>query len=64
MQTVRTALALIVCGTFCGVGLLAGCAHDEPVGHSKTTTKQTTSTPSGSTTVTETKEKNTTVYPK
>lgn len=38
---------------------VTGCATDEPVGHSKTVKKTTQETPSGSTTVTETREKDT-----
>lgn len=40
-----------------------GCASDEPVGRSSTTTKRTTETPSEKTTVTETRKKETTVQP-
>ena len=47
-----------------GVCLIAGCAGSEPVGHSKTTTKSTTETPTEKTTVTETHEKNTTLHPR
>jgi hypothetical protein len=42
--------------------LATGCADD--VGHSKTTTKTTTDTPTQKTTTTETHEKNTTVNPR
>lgn len=48
------------------LGGLGGCASDanEPVGHTKTTTKRTTDTPTEKTTVTETHQKDTTVYPR
>ncbi|MBX3390693.1 MAG: hypothetical protein KF691_14695 [Phycisphaeraceae bacterium] len=42
--------------------LLCSCAS-EPVGYTKTTTKTTTDTPTEKTTVTETREKNTTITP-
>ncbi len=41
----------------------AGCAADEPVGHSKTTTKKVIDTPTEKTTVTETHEKDTKLTP-
>jgi hypothetical protein len=44
------------------LGGFAGCA-DEPVGHSKTTTKTTVDTPTEKTTTTETHEKDTRVVP-
>jgi len=44
-----------------GVG---GCASDEPVGKSTTTTKKTVETPDEKITVTETKKKETTVNPR
>jgi hypothetical protein len=42
---------------------ISACAADEPVGHTKTTTKRTTDTPTEKTTVTETHEKDTKLYP-
>ncbi|MBX3379374.1 MAG: hypothetical protein KF805_04715 [Phycisphaeraceae bacterium] len=45
-----------------GAIALCSCAS-EPVGYSKTTTKTTTDTPTEKTTVTETREKNTTITP-
>lgn len=47
------------------VGLIAavGCVSEE-VGHTKTTTKQTTDTPTERTTVTEVHEKDTTLTPR
>ena len=42
----------------------AGCAADEPVGHSKTTTKKVIDTPTEKTTVTETHEKDTKLTPR
>lgn len=44
--------------------MLGGCASNEPVGYQKTTTKTTTDTPAEKTTVTETREKNTTITPR
>lgn len=44
--------------------LSSGCAASEPVGYSKSTTKTTTDTPTEKTTVTETREKNTTITPR
>lgn len=41
---------------------VGGCADD--VGHSRTTTTETVRTPEGTTTVTETHEKNTTLSPR
>lgn len=43
---------------------LGACASSEPVGYTKTTTKTTNDTPTEKTTVTETREKNTTVTPR
>ncbi len=43
---------------------LSACAADEPVGHSKTTTKRTIDTPTTKTTVTETHDKDTKMYPR
>jgi len=43
---------------------LSGCAGSEPVGYSKTTTKTVNDTPTEKTTVTETREKNTTITPR
>lgn len=58
-------LGLVASGSACLLVLgLAGCAGSEPVGHSKTTTKSTTETPTEKTTVTETHEKNTTLTPR
>jgi hypothetical protein len=56
------AVLLLAAGLTPVVGM-TGCATDE-VGHSKTTTKQTTNTPSERTTVTETHEKDTTLTPR
>jgi hypothetical protein len=44
------------------LGLFGGCA-DEPVGHTKTTTKTTVDTPTEKTTTTETHEKDTRMSP-
>jgi hypothetical protein len=41
-----------------GLSMTIGCS-DEPVGHSKSVTKTTEDTPSGRTTTTETREKDT-----
>ena len=41
------------------VSAITACASDEPVGHSKTVRKTTTDTPSGTTTTTDTHEKDT-----
>jgi hypothetical protein len=38
---------------------VTGCAADEPVGHTKTVRKTTEETPSGTTTTTDTREKDT-----
>jgi hypothetical protein len=49
--------------TLCAGFLASGCAS-EPVGYSKTTTETTNDTPTEKTTVTETREKNTTITPR
>lgn len=54
-----TALGVTLCAGF----LASGCAS-EPVGYSKTTTETTNDTPTEKTTVTETREKNTTITPR
>lgn len=60
---IRMTLALAAAGTLgLMLGAFAGCA-DEPVGHSKTTSKTTVETPTEKTTTTETHEKNTKVLP-
>jgi hypothetical protein len=55
MKTTRLIIAA-------SIVLAAGCS--EPVGRSKTTSKQTVDTPTGKTTVTETREKSTTIDPR
>ncbi|MGH7244610.1 MAG: hypothetical protein ACREJD_14455 [Phycisphaerales bacterium] len=59
LKLTLTATAGIACSSF----LLGGCASSEPVGYSKSTTKTTTDSPTEKTTVTETREKNTTITP-
>lgn len=54
--------ALPIAAALLAVGALAGCADD--VGHTRTTTTETVRTPEGTTTVTETHEKNTTLSPR
>ena len=57
--------ALIACSAILFASLVStGCQSDEPVGHSKTTTKQVIDTPTEKTTVTETHEKDTKLYPR
>jgi hypothetical protein len=55
-------VALLIAAASCLA--LGACAHDDEVGHSKSTTKQEVRTPEGKTTVTETRTKDTTVIPK
>lgn len=57
-------LALAFAACLGASALVLGCAASEPVGYSKTTTKTTTDTPSEKTTVTETREKETTITPR
>ncbi len=66
LRTTAKQRALIASvGLLCaGLFVITGCQADEPVGHSKTTTKQTIDTPTEKTTVTETHEKDTKVYPR
>lgn len=59
----RDVAALAVIGIGAVVGL-SGCAVDEPVGTTKTTTKTVVDTPTEKTTTTETHEKDTKLYPK
>jgi len=64
MRTAKTKLLLAtVAGVMLSAGLSAG-GCSEPVGYSKTTTKTTNDTPTEKTTVTETREKNTTITPR
>ncbi len=56
-----SAAALLLCPV---LFLTAGCQADEPVGHTKTTTKQVIDTPTEKTTVTETHDKDTKLYPR
>jgi len=66
MRTAQSRLLLAAAaGIVLCVGFSAGgCASSEPVGYQKTTTKTTNDTPTEKTTVTETREKNTTVTPR
>ena len=58
-------IALAVVGSGCLMAFgIAGCAANEPVGHSKTTTKKVIDTPTEKTTVTETREKDTKFTPR
>lgn len=65
MRTRRhnAALTLLFAALPAAAFTMSGCAS-EPVGYSKTTTKTTTDTPSEKTTVTETREKETTITPR
>lgn len=59
MGVTATAALLMFMGALIGMG---GChSHSEPVGHSKTVEKTVVDTPYEKTTVTETKEKKTTI---
>ena len=60
-HAIGVALAASTCLVILG---LAGCAADEPVGHSRTKTTKVTDTPTEKTTVTETHEKNTKLTPR
>ena len=56
----RAALWIVGIGAAIGISMPSGCAN-EPVGHTKTVEKTTVATPSGTTTTTETREKDTTI---
>ncbi|MBL8886141.1 MAG: hypothetical protein JNK16_05730 [Phycisphaerales bacterium] len=58
------ASATVIAVAFLTISSLSGCAGSEPVGYSKTTTKTVNDTPTEKTTVTETREKNTTITPR
>jgi len=60
---VRAGMTLMAAAAAVLLFAAGGCASDEPVGHTKTTTKKVIDSPTEKTTVTETHEKDTKVYP-